>query len=180
MRPPDYAAGIALGTAHGLVSGWFVVAAAWLLLFFRDSRLTGDQVTGAILVAAFLLGAAWGAVSTRRISRLPNEMRERTSGKFSPSIVQVSWFCGGAMLGALAQGIAREMAEGLSRYFGWPLHTDPSFGTYDDAPALSVAAFLVWIPTVYIAWIRWQRGPRAFAVGLGLVSLLVLVGLVLS
>jgi hypothetical protein len=176
-RTPDYAAGIALGAAQGLVLSWFVIGALSLLLFFRDARLIGDQVNGSILAAALVLGVAGGSLSTWRIRR--DASRETGFRGFNPSIVQVSWFSGGAMLGILAQFFGVEIAEGLSRYFGWPLHHDPSFGTV-TGPAYGIAAFLIWIPMACVSWIRWQRGPRAFAVGLGLVSLLVLVGVVMS
>jgi hypothetical protein len=179
LRPADYAAGMALGAAQGLVLAWFVVAGVSLLLIFRESRLTGDQVKGSILAAALLLGAACGAWTTWRISQLPDVMKKAGFRALSPSIVQVSWFSGGAMLGALSQLFGVEVTEGLTRYFGWRVQLDPSFGTYDN-PALDTAAFLVWIPMAFVTWMRWQRGPRAFAVGLGVVSLLVLVGLALS
>jgi hypothetical protein len=164
LRSLDMTAAIATGASLGIVLGWMLLLVEWAV-----PGTPRDGIGAITLALPAAIGAgivAWMVWRARRTGSSGGDSASRVHG----GLLGILWFLAGAMLAFIAALRVLELAEGLSRRFGWPLEKEHAFGTYIDAPALEAAGVMLGGTLLVIAWLRWKRGLRAYALGLGLPS----------
>jgi hypothetical protein len=162
LRSLDMTAAVATGASLGIVLGWMLLLVEWAVL--GTSR---DEIWAISLALSAAIGAgscAWTVWRARHAGSADGASAPRVHG----GLLGILWFLNGGGLAFLAGIRVDELAEALSRRFGWTLRRDHAFGTYSEAPALEAGAVMLGGTLLVIAWLRWKRGLRAYALGLGL------------